>query len=315
MNANPSFESGTTVPEASAPPALLFEMIRSFVTLASTLNLSHAVKVLGSTRQTVRRHILNLEVEMKGPLFFVEERRYVLTDLGKRVLPGAKDILARGEIWLGGGAGSVGALQFLKAHKGDWDFYQEQKPMGLIWQQEHLILREAFRAWTMAGGHIQSPHFAHIRPYLMIYRESGNKWICVEFGEKSAYVDWFGLDYARSSVGLAIGELPAGEAFGHMLNEAFFDVQATQLARLDHVFTRMPDEDGQGWAPMAYERLMISGFFPDGSLAVMTLVNPTASVQITGLPSEDLAALADLSIPALDLADAKFEALASGEGP
>ncbi|MEP3512466.1 MAG: hypothetical protein ABJN38_11970, partial [Lentilitoribacter sp.] len=37
--------------------ALLHEMIRSFTTLARTLNLSHAVKELGSTRQTLRRHI------------------------------------------------------------------------------------------------------------------------------------------------------------------------------------------------------------------------------------------------------------------
>ncbi len=313
MNKNPNFERKSNAPEAGAPPALLFEMIRSFVTLATTLNLSHAVKELGSTRQTVRRHILQLETEMNGPLFRVEDRRYIRTELGESMLPGAKDILARGATWLSGGAGSVGALQFLKAHKGDWDFYQEQKPMGLIWQQEHLILREAFRAWSMAGGHIESPHFSHIRPYLMVYRESGNQWICVEFGEKSAYVDWFGLDYARSSVGLAIAELPAGEAFGHMLNQAFFDVQATQLARLDHVFTRMPNHNGEGWSPMAYERLMISGFFPDNSPAVMTLVNPTTEVEITGLPSSDLATLANLTIPPLDVTDAVFEAIAKGD--
>ena len=40
---------------------LLFEMIRSFTTLAQTLNLSHAVAELNSTRQTVRRHISQLE--------------------------------------------------------------------------------------------------------------------------------------------------------------------------------------------------------------------------------------------------------------
>jgi len=37
--------------------AILFELLRSFTTLARTLNLSHAVKELRSTRQTVRRHI------------------------------------------------------------------------------------------------------------------------------------------------------------------------------------------------------------------------------------------------------------------
>ena len=56
-------------------PALLFEMIRSFVTLATTLNLSHAVAELGTTRQTLRRHIQQLEEAMNTALFEVDARR------------------------------------------------------------------------------------------------------------------------------------------------------------------------------------------------------------------------------------------------
>lgn len=297
----------------AVPPGLLYEMIRSFVALACTLNLSHAVKQLGSTRQTVRRHIQQLETEIGAPLFLVDDRRYQLSEMGNRALPGAKDFLARGEMWLSGDIGFVGQLQFLKTQTDEFEFYQEQKPMGLIWQQESFILREAFRAWSMAGGHIESPQFAHIRPYLMVYRESGRDWICVEFGEKSAYVDWFGLDYARSSIGRTISQLPAGEAFGHMINEAFFDVQATQLARLDHVYTMMPRFPDPGRSPMAYQRLMMSGFFPDNSPAVMTLVNPTNQVEITGLPPEKVENLNDLHIPELELSEAVFERIALGE--
>jgi len=68
---------------------LLFEMIRSFSTLAKRLNLSHAVEELGSTRQTVRRHIDNLE-EIKGVVLFrVVDRRYELTEAGTHALPEA----------------------------------------------------------------------------------------------------------------------------------------------------------------------------------------------------------------------------------
>ena len=123
------------------PPALLFEMIRSFVTLAATLNLSHAVKDLSSTRQTVRRHISTLEEEMGAQLFYVDDRRYQLTAAGEAALPGAKDILARGTTWLRGQVSSVGHLQLLKAHVGQWDFYQEQQPIGRIWKDPSLLLR------------------------------------------------------------------------------------------------------------------------------------------------------------------------------
>lgn len=289
------------------PPALLFEMIRSFVTLARTLNLSHAVKELGSTRQTLRRHIASLEAELGAPLFIVDDRRYQLSDAGEASLAGAKDILARGTTWLRGASSSHGNLQFLQAHVGDWDFYQEQKPIGLIWEESSILLREAFRAWSMSCGQIENPNLAHVRPYLLVYRESGAEWICVEFGERSAYVGWFGIDYARSSIGRPIALLPAGEEFGHMLNQAFHDVQATQLARLDHVFTRMPRPDGSGWDPIAYQRLMMAGFFPDGSPAVMTLIVPTSEVLIRNLEPEKLAGLVDIGMQDFDEAEAKFE--------
>jgi len=47
--------------DADRIPPLLYEMVRSFTVLADTLNLSQAVRLLGSTRQTVRRHIAQIE--------------------------------------------------------------------------------------------------------------------------------------------------------------------------------------------------------------------------------------------------------------
>ena len=89
-----------TPAEEDVTYSLLHEMIRSFTTLARTLNLSHAVKELGSTRQTVRRHIAQLE-EAKGVvLFTIEDRQYYLTEEGARALPEAQDILARSRFCL-----------------------------------------------------------------------------------------------------------------------------------------------------------------------------------------------------------------------
>src|SRR5210317_803716 len=94
---------------------LLHEMIRSFVTLAQTLNLSHAVKELGSTRQTVRRHIAQLE-EVKGVrLFSLEDRQYHLTEAGRQALPEALDILMRGNSWLMGHVSHYDGLQRVHA--------------------------------------------------------------------------------------------------------------------------------------------------------------------------------------------------------
>ena len=294
---------------SETPPPLLFEMIRSFVTLAATLNLSHAVKDLDSTRQTVRRHISQLEASMGAPLFIVEDRRYQLSPFGETMLPTAKDLLARGKLWLRGQSRMVGELQRLHASVGEWIFYQQQQPLGKIWDDPSILLRETFRAWTMAGGEIESPYFAHVRPYLIIYRQSELGWICVEFGQKSVYVNWFGQDYARSSIGRPISQMPAGEEFSNLIYEAFAEVQTAQMARLDHVLTRMPRGYDGGPAPVAYQRLILSGFFPDRSPAVMSLVVPVDEVNIDGIDMAQVTGLDPVKPMEFDASDARFEAI------
>ena len=291
---------------------LLFEMIRSFTTLARTLNLSHAVAELNSTRQTVRRHISQLEVLRGEQLFQIKDRKYELTDAGAAALPDAQDLLLRARAWSRGQTSSHGALQYLKASEGDWVFYQQQQAMGSIWRDPSVLLRETYRAWMMSSCEIENPCLAHVRPYLMVYRHLDIGWICVEFGEKSAYVNWFGRDYARSSVGRPIARLPAGEEFGRILDQSFHDIETTQMARLDHVYTRMPKLDDLEEQPtLVYQRLMMAGFFPDRSPAVLTLVVPTSDVNIIDLDEEQKAAITEIVPPDFDPANACFEVIAN----
>lgn len=302
-------EQLTQITDANQP--LLFEMIRSFTTLARTLNLSHAVSELNSTRQTVRRHIAQLEVLRGQPLFRISDRRYELTDAGLAALPEAQELLARARVWSRGQSGWRGALQYLKAQTGDWTVYQQQQALGQIWCADSLLLRETYRAWGMASGNIESPCLAHVRPYLMIYRNSEIGWICVEFGEQSAYVNWFGLDYARSSVGRPIARLPAGEEFGQILDQSFVDIETTQSARLDHVYTRMPKRSDEKRVTMVYQRLMMAGFFPDGSSAVIALVVPTSNVNIDDLDDTQRSTITEIDRPDFDPSKARFEELAN----
>ena len=78
----------------------MHEMLRSFVMLARYLNLSHAVEHLGSTRQTVRRHIEMLQALRGEELFAFVDRQYVLTDAGVLALTEAERILQLDEAWM-----------------------------------------------------------------------------------------------------------------------------------------------------------------------------------------------------------------------
>lgn len=290
-------DTSQAVKKSAESHGLLHEMIRSFTTLAKTLNLSHAVKELGSTRQTVRRHITQLEEAKGAALFVVEDRQYRLTEEGEHALPEALNILARGNAWLNSNVSHVHGLQlFSSSLPNGWCFWQQQHSLSRIWQSPSCLQRETLRSWAMAGGDIESPCMEHVRPYLIVYRHTIAGWICVEFGEQSFFVKWFGWAKARSSVGRSLGRMPGGDDFARMLDGPFHEVQTTQSMRLDHVYTLVPDEADGALKPVNYQRLMLGGRFPDGSLALYSLVEPSADIEISGLdygkivqPSDDIA--------------------------
>ena len=281
MTSPPTASKATDAPT----PPLLYEMVRSFVTLARTLNLSHAVAELKSTRQTVRRHIAQLEDMGGKALFVIDDRRYQLTDAGLEALPEAEDILARCNVWA---RGQVRHQDGMSLYAADFpnggNFYQQQKPINTIWTSERPLHAAALKAWALGEGELDSPAFQKIRPYAMVYRNSPNGWICVELGEQSSYVSWFGLANARSSVGRVLGELPGGPDFGRLLSMPFHEVEQALNARVDHIYTQIvwgPDEKLE---QICYARLLLGCRFPDGSFALVSIVDRHNGIDISGTP-------------------------------
>lgn len=268
---------------------LLFEMLRSFTTLAETLNLSHAVKQLGSTRQTVRRHISLLE-EMKGGLLFdVRERQYKLTDLGIRVLPEAFDLLASADGWVTGKSHLIDGMQYIR-HQGaeGWSFFQQEQPLSKIFSAPSPLLADVMRAWVESGSALEHEAMQSVRGNLMVYRRSGDEWLCVELGDQSSYVSWFGWANARSSIGRPLGRLPGGAGFARLIEQAYIDVETNQGVRLDHAFTQIPRGPDAEPTPICYERLLLGGRFPDNSFALLATVRRTYDVDILGVDGEML---------------------------
>lgn len=267
--------------------AILFELLRSFTTLARTLNLSKAVRELGSTRQTVRRHI-NLLEERKGvALFVLEDRQYQLTKAGRQSVREAEELLARGEAWLDNQSGHVSGLSHI-VYENDpkFTYYLQQYPLGHLWNNSSTLLQSGFNCWADSRGDIEDPAFAAIRPYVMIFRPLDNDWICVEMGDKSSYANWQGWRWARSSIGRGLPSLPGGAGFAKLLVQPFQDVCEHEAVRLDHIHTQLPDKDGTKMVPISYQRLLMGCHFPDGSFALAMLIDRTHNIQVDGL-SED----------------------------
>lgn len=269
---------------APFPQSLLFEMLRSFTTLARHLNLSRAVAELSSTRQTVRRHISQLETLKGGALFKLHDRQYRLTELGERVLPEAQDLVARAEGWAQGNSSIVNGLQRL-AQVGDDGFYlyQQQHPIGRIFRMENPFLRNVLQAWAVSGGEIEHEAMQAVRENVMVFRRSGDEWLCVEIGEKSSFMSWFGRSIAQSSIGRAMDNFPAQDSFRYLLRLAYQEVETTEGVRLDHTLTRIARHEGGELIPLSFQRLLAAAKFPDGSFAMISTLLRTYDIEIDGV--------------------------------
>ena len=266
---------------------LLFEMLRSFTVLAKHLNLSHAVAELNSTRQTVRRHIAQLEEMKGGDLFLLKDRQYALTDLGQKVLPEAEDLIARAEGWMRGHSSIVNGLQRLQFTAPDgWFLHQQQHPLGRVFKSKSDVLRRVLSAWAESGGQIESEAMESVRKYLMVFRRVGPDWLCVEIGEESSFVSWFGKAKAQSSIGRSTEMFPKSGSFGYLVGLAYQEVEASECLRLDHTLTRIPRTDGGEHVTLSYERLLGAARFPDDSLALISAVRRTHDVDLPWVNDE-----------------------------
>ena len=272
--------------------AISFEMLRAFDSLARSLNLSETAESLGVTRQTVRRHIINLEALRGGPLFSLEKHSYSLTELGKASLSGAQSLLRQGDSWSFGDVKSPGRSQHLEYAKFTDDqgrrYYSQQHPVSAISSKGTEIVRKALPAWGNALARIEADAMAAVRPYLVVYRRSADGWVCVEIGDESAYAKWFGWTWAKSAIGQLSSHDQAGNEFNRFIADAYERLHGEGGARLDHLFAYLPREISDNPIPVTFQRLLMGCVFPDGAPALAVLVSVTTDVEIDSLTSDDL---------------------------
>lgn len=273
-------------------PSTLFEILRSFTTLASTLNLSETVQRLGVTRQTVRRHINTLE-ELKGAkLFELRNRSYSLTDAGMQCRLEAQAILDQTEDWLRNKsvrARSRGALERVsyKDEQG-YSFHAQQHHLGRLWVDAPPLLRRAFEAWSQAELQLEHPAMTSIKAYRLVYRRLQNSWLCVEVGESSSYATWLGWEWAKSAVGRFSQDDPVGTDFDNFMSQAYHGVFVAGGARLDHIAGLIPRARNAEAIPARFQRLLLGCVFPDGEPALALFVARTNRVEISGLGPDEI---------------------------
>ena len=269
-------------------------MLRAFVRLSENLNLSKTCSQLGMTRQTVRRHITDLERIKGEQLFDVVERQYHLTPAGRACLDGAKSLLLSFDVWSGQSALKRTFSQGLEASRftdeDGREFFSQQHPVSSIALNGLPLLKRAFVAWGNAETQIVHPEMDSVRQYTVVYRKSPLGWVFVDIGEQSAYAKWFGLTWSRSAIGKLINEDNVGDEFNEFISGAYSRIYEEGGVRLDHLFAHLPSENAEP-LPVTFQRMLMGCVFPDGTPGLSVLVAITRNVEIDALPD---AALPDL---------------------
>ncbi len=267
--------------------SVLFEMLRSFSTLARTLNLSKTVEILGVSRQTVRRHLNDLE-ELRGEtLLEFNERKYRLTEDGQQALLEAEILLQKAELWVSKESGSVnGLLKVSVDLDGKTPFHAQRQPLARIWKSAPPLIQEGLRAWCASDFLLEAPALQKVRPYLIVYRKNRGDWICTEVGEVSSYATWLGWSWAKSAIGASFESDPLGNTADTFILEAYETVIRSGSVWYDHISTRLLRDDMEKTVPVHYQRLVFCCLFPNGEPAVASLVARTNMIEIDGLADD-----------------------------
>ncbi|MEM7291139.1 MAG: LysR family transcriptional regulator [Pseudomonadota bacterium] len=263
-------------------------MLRSFVVLGRSLNMTRTVEELLVSRQTIRRHINDLE-ELRGvKLFDFNERKYFLTTEGKQALFEAEVLLQKSENWISKNANLVNGLPGVSLWLSDGiPFHAQRHPLHAVWELAPPVIQRGLNDWMDARAQIQHEAFQQVRDYLIVYRKSQNDWICSEVGEKSSYVSWLGWRWAKSAVGSSFESDPTGNAADGFVLDAYETVARTGGIWYDHISTRLLRSDSKTPRPVNYQRLVLSLMYPNGATAVASLVARTNRIIISGLEEED----------------------------
>lgn len=270
-------------------------MLRAFVCLSDHLNLSRACEELGATRQTVRRHITDLETIKGAKLFELEDRQYRLSPFGRASLPGARAILRELDLWSGQSAltkdlsGGLESSQFTDAD--GRTFYSQQHPVSKIALNGLPLVRKALVAWGNAETQIEHKAMKEIRPYSILFRKGPSGWVFVDVGPESAYARWFGWAWSRSTIGKLMNEDEVGDEFNEFIAGAYSRIYHEGGVRFDHIFAYLSRDGGEP-LPGTFQRLLLGSVFPDGTPGLLVLAVITKQVEIDALDPADIPDLA-----------------------
>jgi len=276
-------------------PSVIYEMLRSFVAVADTLNVSKAVDQLGFTRQTIRRHLDDLEEITDGPLFEVRNRQYHLSEIGEERISGAKELISSLDDWIENQYASPSELKSIvfRSVENDFVYYLQQHGLAKVWGNATPLISSALAAWSCSDAKLESDAFTSLRDYMLVFRKSRGNWLCTFVGQKSSYVTWLGVNWAQSAVGKIIDDDESSLYDYKFVVSAYETVMSWGCPRYDHIHTAFSRDGRTHLEPVNYQRLLLPLFLPDGEPVLGAIVARTNKLDFLDLDVGEIPSISD----------------------
>ncbi|MEM9734276.1 MAG: LysR family transcriptional regulator [Pseudomonadota bacterium] len=266
----------------SLPPDTI-QLIEAFAAFGETLNVTHAADKLKISRPTMLRRLRTLEKLCGGAIIDKSDpNRFRMTEFGEAWLGEAMTWLEQGDALRSHGFARLTGLMSAQSGDGKEPFYAQQHALKNVWTHGVALFDAAMTAWTDAKGKADSPLLAEARAVSILSRLNGQAFVIVEIGKKAPMVEWLGEAWCLSSIGKPLSATPMSSAADRFVTHAYRQALKTGSPWYDHVSADLPRAALGRIQRANYRRLILPVEFPDGSPAIMSIVELSDDLVIDG---------------------------------
>lgn len=242
---------------------LLYGYIGSFVKLAYVGDVNLAAEALSVTRQTVKRHIVELEDLLDAQLFDVVASKSRLTSLGNLWLPRAQELM------------DVASAFLRRKTSANAAYLSTHIPLRHLFNGDDCSpdLRELAYAWKRSDFKLNSDEILPFLDRCIVYERQNGRWYTRSMGENAAFSQWFGKEEAQKSVGQPISDIATSEELYGEVNYLLDRVYTQGGLFLTEVACALGKPGHDQRVPVMYQRLMAELVDESGRPVVVSMIS------------------------------------------
>jgi len=269
--------------QTKLPKNLIF-LLRIFLAVADTPNITKAAKKMSISRVTLQNRLKDLE-ELCGYklLEFDTHNRYKLTAKAEKWAVKVKHWLRQGEDIMS--VSDKHAEEFVNgfSNKHDAPCYYQQHPLNCLWESDTPYLKTMMQSWLSAEGQFNNSELAHVCENAILARQHYDEFIIMGIGGKAAIMDWLGKESCLSAIGIPLSSTAVSTKADDTITDSYRKAILQGAPLYEHVSMELPRPEMGTNVRAYYRRLILPCKLPDQSPMIASVVEISDNITIDDL--------------------------------